>query len=53
MQATPRLSLSDGEAKALTARIQDAGTEVVKAKVAHPPHSPFPPSCLQYAFATV
>ena len=33
VQATPRVNLSEGEAKALTERIQDAGTEVVKAKV--------------------
>jgi lactate/malate dehydrogenase, alpha/beta C-terminal domain len=32
-QATPPLQLSQDQAKALTERIQDAGTEVVKAKV--------------------
>lgn len=31
-QASPKLTISEEEAKALTARIQDAGTEVVKAK---------------------
>lgn len=31
-QSTPRLSLSDTQAKALMTRIQDAGTEVVQAK---------------------
>ena len=44
MQASPRLSLSDDEAKALTARIQDAGTEVVKAK-ATPLPSPLLKKC--------
>ena len=33
MQATPRVDVSPEKAKALTERIQDAGTEVVKAKV--------------------
>ena len=32
MQATPRVEVSADKAKALTERIQDAGTEVVKAK---------------------
>jgi hypothetical protein len=32
-QATPRVDVSPEKAKALTERIQDAGTEVVKAKV--------------------
>ncbi len=32
-QATPRVDVSPETAKALTERIQDAGTEVVKAKV--------------------
>lgn len=31
-QATPRINLPADKVKALTARIQDAGTEVVKAK---------------------
>ena len=31
-QATPRINLPADQVKALTARIQDAGTEVVKAK---------------------
>ena len=33
VQATPRVSLPAEQIKALTLRIQDAGTEVVKAKV--------------------
>lgn len=33
MQATPRVNLPADKIKALTLRIQDAGTEVVKAKV--------------------
>jgi len=37
MQASPRLTLSEEAAKALTARIQDAGTEVVKAKASPSP----------------
>ena len=31
-QCQPKVQLSDGEIKALTERIQEAGTEVVKAK---------------------
>ncbi len=38
VQATPRANLAPATIKALTERIQDAGTEVVKAKVrAAPP----------------
>ena len=33
VQATPRVDLPAEKVKALTERIQDAGTEVVKAKV--------------------
>jgi hypothetical protein len=46
MQASPKLTISEEEAKALTARIQDAGTEVVKAKVIlpHPESQPPRPS---------
>jgi malate dehydrogenase len=33
--STPRLHLSEGQARALMARIQDAGTEVVKVSVAY------------------
>ena len=33
LQATPRVSLPAEQIKAITLRIQDAGTEVVKAKV--------------------
>ena len=33
LQAKPRVELPADKAQALTARIQDAGTEVVKAKV--------------------
>ena len=43
-QVTPRVSLSQEQAQALTERIQDAGTEVVKAKV-QPHFLPFFLSC--------
>jgi hypothetical protein len=35
LQAVPRLQLPQDRVKALTERIQDAGTEVVKAKVSN------------------
>lgn len=38
LQAVPRVNLGEDQARALTERIQDAGTEVVKAKASkdHP-----------------
>lgn len=39
VQASQRLDISESQAKALTERIQDAGTEVVKAKVDRTPSS--------------
>merc|ERR1711887_474492 len=42
-QCTPAVEFPADELKALTERIQDAGTEVVKAKLGPaPPHSPWP-----------
>ena len=38
LQATPRVDVSADKAKALTERIQDAGTEVVKAKACSSRH---------------
>lgn len=47
LQATPRVNVSAEKAKALTERIQDAGTEVVKAKVGNlPPFDAIPCHCV-------
>ena len=49
VQATPRVDLPAEKIKALTERIQDAGTEVVKAKVCNGRPCPRPCSCIIFS----